>query len=367
MKPLFDLSNNNNNNPNGYPLFLGSKLGIMDNVHVTYPQIAALRDKMISDNWKWDEISLHKDARDIQDPSLKAATDVMVKNLSFQYVADSVAQASIEILGMFCSNTEMEGLLKFWGYNELVHAMSYSEIIKNAFQDPNVLLEESKNFPELLERLGVVAQVFEDTRKLGYLYQLDMLSSTVTESDLRKQIFLFLGALTSLESISFATSFAATFAVGKSSQAFDGIIKIVQLVARDELETHVKADLTIFDILRKGGWEEEYQAVKPQIQVLFDTVIGNEQRWSKYLFSEGRRIVGLNESSIMEYTYHLSAPVYDRLGLNKGFTVPDENPLSWMKDYLDLDNIQIALQESQNNNYKVNSVVDDLGDDDLDF
>jgi len=69
----------------------------------------------------------------------------------------------------------------------------------------------------------------------------------------------------------------------------------------------------------------------------------------------------------MEYTYHLAAPVYDRLGLAKGFDVPDENPLSWMNDYLDLDNIQIALQESQNNNYKVNSVVDDLGDDDLDF
>ena len=69
-RPLFDI-NNDNNNKKRYPLFLGDELGLMDNTHVTYPEIARLRDKMLTDNWKWDEISLAKDAKDIQDPSLK--------------------------------------------------------------------------------------------------------------------------------------------------------------------------------------------------------------------------------------------------------------------------------------------------------
>ena len=48
-RPPFDINNGNNNSTTGYPLFLGKELGLLDNIHETYPQIAKLRDKMISD------------------------------------------------------------------------------------------------------------------------------------------------------------------------------------------------------------------------------------------------------------------------------------------------------------------------------
>lgn len=364
-RKLFDIENDNNNSFKGYPLFLGKELGLMDNIHVTYPEIEKLRDKMITDNWKWDEISLAKDAKDIQNPNLKSATDIMIKNLAFQYLADSVAECSISILEMFCSNTELEGLLKFWSYNEYVHAMQYSEIVKTAFEDSNQLLEEIKKTEPAIKRLEILGQIFDDTRKLGYRYQS---GEVIPEHILRQQILLFMGALTSLESISFATSFAATFAVGRSTKVYDGITKGVQLIARDELETHVKADLEIFNILRnKEGWEEDYQTVKPIIQQLFDTVLSNEKMWADYLFSEGRQIVGLNSKNIFEYAKYLAAPIYKILDLTIDFEYPKENTLPWMSDYLDLDKIQVAAQEGQLNNYKVNVTLDDDDGEDLDF
>ncbi|AUR92257.1 ribonucleotide reductase small chain [Vibrio phage 1.170.O._10N.261.52.C3] len=365
MRPLFDLENNNNNSDKGYPLFLGGEIGIIDNINETYPEIAKLRDKMITDNWVWTEISLTKDAKDIQNPSLKSATDVMVKNLTFQHMADTVAQASIEILGLFCSNSELEGAIKFWSYNEYVHAMQYSEIIKTAFPDPNDLLEEEKKLAPAVERLKVLGKVFDDTRFMGYRYQM---GEDIPEKDLRKQILLFMAALTSLEAVSFATSFAATFAIGRGVKAFDGTIKSVQLIAKDELETHVKLDFAIIDILRnKEGWEEEYQEVLPEIQKLFDLVIENEKAWAKYLFSEGRQIIGLNERNIVDYAYYLATPVYKKLGLTKDFVTPREDPLPWMSDYLDLDAVQLTPQEGQSNNYKVNITKDDDEGEELDF
>ncbi len=364
-RPLFEVHNTNNSNTKGYPLFLGEELGLMDNIHVTYPEIAKLRDKMITDNWVWTEISLEKDAKDIQNVDLKSSTDIMVKNLAFQYLADSVAECSINILDMFCSNTELEGLLKFWSYNEYVHAMQYSEIVKTAFQDSNQLMEEVKRTEPAIRRLEALGKVFEDTRQLGYKYQQGV---AIPEKVLRKQILLFIAALTSLESISFATSFAATFAVGKSTKAYDGTIKAVQLIARDELETHVKIDLELLHILRtKEGWEEEYQEVLPLIQELFDNVLVNEKNWADYLFSEGRQIVGLNERNLYAYAKYLAAPIYKVLDLTINFEYPEENTLPWMKEYLDLDSIQVAPQEAQLNNYKVNVTVDNDDGGDLDF
>ena len=363
-RPLFDIDNENNNTKN-YPLFLGKELGLMDNINVTYPELVKLRDKMITDNWKWDEISLSKDAKDIQNPNLKASTDVMVKNLAFQYLADSVAECSITILEMFCSNTELEGLLKFWSWNEYVHAMTYAEIVKTAFVDSNQLLEEIKTTEPALQRLEILGRIFEETRQLGFRYQG---GESIPEKALRKQLFMFMAALTSLEAVSFATSFAATFAVGRSTKAYDGIIKNVQLIARDELETHVKCDLEIIRILREvEGWEEEYQEVLPEIQKLFDTVLSNEEVWANYLFSEGRQIVGLNERNIFEYAKYLAAPVMTRLDLTLNFEFSKENTLPWMSDYLDLDGIMVAAQEGQLNNYKVNIMKDDDDGEDFEF
>jgi len=364
-RPLFDIDNKANNSQVGYPLFLGAELGLMDNIHETYPSIAKLRDKMITDNWVWTEISLSKDAKDIQNKDLASETDIMVKNLSFQYLADSIAEASIGILEMFCSNTELEGLLKFWHYNEYVHAMQYSEIVKTAFPDPNTLMEEVKLLEPAIKRLLPLGKVFDDTRLMGYKYQM---GGEIPQAELRKQILRFMGALLSLEAISFAVSFAATFAVGRNAKAYDGIVKAVQLIARDELETHVKADLEIIRILRfVEGWETEYQEVKHELQEFFDTVLENEKEWADYLFSEGRNIVGLNQGNVYEYAKYLSASVYKVLDLSIGFTYPENNNLPWLKDYLDLDAIQVTNQEGQSNNYKVNVMQDDDDGEDLDY
>lgn len=365
-RPLIDVENQNNLNSDLYPLFLGKELFVTDNISVAYPELVTLRKKLIKERWVEDEIDLSKDSADIKNPDLKSATDVMKITLQFQHLMDSVASHSIKgILGLFSSNSELNLLLSEWEMNEDIHAVTYSEIIKICFPNPNALLEDTRTNRDILDRIAPLSEVFEATQVMGYRYKLGEYHDYEA---MRQQILLFIAALTSLEAISFSASFASSFAIAKGSKAFDGITKNISLIARDETGTHVPADMELFKILmRDPEWKASYETVKPKVQELFNTVHNIERSWSTYLFSEGRAIIGLNANLLNKYVDFLSAPIYDLFGLSMDFERLQEDPLPWMSQYIDLNQIQLASQESQTINYQVNSTLDDLDDEDFDF
>lgn len=365
-RPLIDVNNKNNLDTNLYPLFLSKELFLTDNINITYTELVRIRKKLVSERWTEDEINLSKDAKDIQNPDLKQATDVMRITLQFQHLMDSVASHSIKgILGLFCSNPELNMLLSEWEMNEDIHAATYSEIIKICFPNPNELLEDTRNSKDILSRVKPLTDVFEKTQEMGYKYKLGEYSD---DESMRQQIILFIAALTALEAISFSASFASTFAIAKGSKAFDGIKNNVQLIARDEVTSHVPADIELFKILKKDPiWKSSFNAVKGQVQSLFDIIHEEERHWSKYLFSEGRSIIGLNEGLLNKYVDFLCSPIYELYELDIKFDVPENDPLPWMSDYMDLNAIQVAAQEGQIVNYTVNNTINDLDDDELEF
>lgn len=364
MRNLFNLENNNNNTGR-YPLFLGEDLGLMDDAHITYPEIDNLLLKLIARRWSWDEFSLSKDAVDFSSPALANEVDIMVKNLSFQLAADSLASRSIyDLLGAFCTNSELQGLLQEWSQNEYVHARAYSYINRAVFKDANSLIEEVKSSQQIIRRATTLTKVFKKTYEMACQYGLGLIED---EFELKKQIILTIGTLLTLERISFIGSFAATFALVDTTQKFDGVGKTVQLIALDE-KLHGEFDETLLTIcLKDPTFDGVYEAVKPELQKIFDEVMDNEFYWADYLFSEGRKIVGLNSGLVKEYVCYLAKPEFDFLGLDYKYDNVTENPLPWMDDWLNPDKIQIAGQEAPTNNYQVQSISNDLGDEELDF
>lgn len=355
-----------------YPLFLGPDPGSIDNVNETYPEIARLRDELINKKWAWNEINLSKDAQDMQNPKLAADVAVMTETLSFQMAADSLATVGIEdVLGLYASNPELKGLLIEWKASEYCHAMAYSTIAKNTYQDPNDLFRAVSGSEVLLKRLKPISDILERAYYIGMTNKLSMMDEggpAYTEETLRTQVLLTLSCIWALEAISFLGSFASTFTLCDATQKFAGVGSTVQLIAMDEA-LHTEFNRTIFDILLKiPSWKGTFDRIKPQIQKLFDLVMESERAWAKHLFSEGRQILGLNALLLIQYVEYLAAPVHDYLGLIKGFKRLDYNPLPDMDDWMNPDNKQDAGQEKQTNNYKVNTQVDDLDDDEeLDF
>ncbi|AGN51628.1 ribonucleoside diphosphate reductase subunit beta [Vibrio phage eugene 12A10] len=339
-----------------YPLFLGEELGLHDSMNRPYPEIFRLFKKMKSLDWSENEVNLSKDRMDFETVD-KNTYDVMIKTLSWQFEADSLASRSIvSLFAPFISNNDLSQLMLRWSDNEALHALTYSEIVRQCLKDPDEVFEEITGNKNVTERSSKIAESFSNLKTFGAKYILD--KDSVTSEDCREVILKTLVSLYCLEQMEFMASFACTFALAERD-LFLGIASLVQKIMIDET-MHTRMDEAILDILMQDPeWVSTFERIKPDIQEIVDTVYKQELSWSDYIFSEGRSIVGLNPTLLKEWVEYKSQIVYNKLELEQPFEAVQDNPLSWMDRWLDIDGFQQAAQETDLTNYRLNSVVDD--------
>ncbi len=327
----------------GYPLFLGPDLGIIDTVNVQYPKLEQLYQEQVSQIWNEFEVDLTQDKMDMIALD-KGTVDLMVKNLMWQTVADSVAARSIiETLGKYISNSELMNLATLWSFFEVIHARTYSHIIKQTFTDPNELISDIYADADILSRSKTIVDVF------------DKLENNVENEE--KGILMVLAALLGLESIAFMASFAVTFAIVETGK-FQGIGKLVQLICRDEV-LHTRMSYEIISILKADAkWQPYFEANKPSIKRLLDSIVNREFSSASYVFSDGREVIGCNPEMLKEYILYSAKPAYELFDL-KAPVAPRENPLPYMDKYVDPSKIQTANMELQNSSYLIGTIDDD--------
>jgi len=350
-------ANNKGYETGKYPLFLGDDLGLFDTVNCAYPILEDLYQKQVSQIWNENEISLVQDKQDMLTLP-KDTVDLMVKTISWQALADSVASKSISgLLMRYVSNSELEGLLNVWSFFETIHARAYSHIVKQTFVNPNQMLRDTYNSVETLVRSEAIVAAFNN---------LEQLPVDATTEEKREAIALAFAALFALEAIAFMSSFAVTFAITETG-AFQGIGQEVTLIARDEA-LHTRMDYAILSILQQSPeWRESFKSLTPKIKEVLDSVVNQELKWADYLFSEGRQVIGLTSTLLKEYTLYMAKPLYDALSVDFDFEVIEKNPCQYMDKYIDSSKMQVAPQELQITSYKIGSVKDDTENLDLDF
>jgi len=332
-----------------YPLFLGPEMGLFDTINVAYPEIEKMYQQQLSQIWNEFEVDLTQDRMDMTRVP-KETTDLMVKTISWQHLADSVAAKSIAALLLpYCTNSELEGMLTIQSFFEVIHSRAYSHIVKQTFVDPNKMLQQTYSDVGVLLRSEVIVKAFDE---------LENLSKDASDGDKRKALVRAMTALFALEAIAFMSSFAVTFAITETD-VFQGIGALVALIARDEA-THTKMDYTVLDVLLKDSdWKEAFENTKEDIKAILDAAVEQELKWAEYLFSEGRTVVGLNASLLQEYTLYMAYPVYKFLGVDFTHLHIKENPLPYMDKYIDPTQMQSANQEIQNTAYNIGVIEND--------
>jgi ribonucleoside-diphosphate reductase beta chain len=361
-KNLMNVSNNNNRSGN-YPLFLGDDLGFSDTINVTYPEIEEMYLSQRAQYWTESEVTLSQDRLDLAEAP-DSEKDVMVLNLLAQWLLDATASRGIlETFSPFISNTELHEWLSIQSMFEVIHARTYSHIIRNCFVDSNAVLEKGKSDVMVQYRTGIIGKVFNDTYEIGVRWSQ---GDIVDEGVVRKQILKNMAVLYGLEAISFMASFACTFALAETGR-YQGIGKLVSLICADEL-LHAEGDRKVFDAMfNKEGYRKEYVEIKDEIGAIFTSIVEQELKWSEYVFSEGRKVLGLNESLLKDYVYHIAKPVFDYLGLDWEYPVVSQNPLPFVDKYIDRNLVQGANQEIQNISYLIGNVDSDGVDEEFDF
>lgn len=334
-------------------LFLGVKQGLLDTINVQYPELEALYQQQMSQIWNEFEVDLSQDRMDMR-TAKPGVVDLMVKTISWQHLADSVAARSISGLLMpHVSNSEMENLINAWSLFETIHARTYSHIVKQTFEKPVQMLEETYANTAVLNRSQAIVAAFdalEEAHKSGSVGDIN--------------IILTLTALFALEEIGFMGSFAVTFGIVEYEKKFVGIGQLVKLICRDEV-LHTRFNGAILAIHQRHPELRHLMgsnAVKAKIKKILDAVVEQELVFQNYLFSEGRECIGLNKDLVKQYILYMAAPMYRAYGIQMDFEVPAKNPLPYMEHWIDGSKVQVAPQELQNSAYQVGSIIDDTAD-----
>lgn len=345
-------------------LFLGTQPGLFDTVNKNFPKIWNLYKLMKS--LDWDENEFDYSSCNVEFKTCpKSIYDIMIRTLAWQWEADSVAARAIApITAPFVSSTELWAVLTSITTNEVVHGATYSEIVRNSFDDPAVVLDEVLKVKASLSRLSTISAVMSKTYDMSHKYALGLVEN---DQETYNSIYMFFVAMYCLERIQFMASFAITFSICDTGM-FLPIGKAVQKIAQEELEVHAENDRVVLEYeAQTERGQTAFIQCKDLIQKLIDEVVECEINWLENdLFSEGRELAGTNADLCVKWVLFNAKPVYNFFGLKSPRPLPEKNPMKFMENWLNIGNTQPSPQEQANGQYKLNVMRRDDANEEFD-
>jgi len=366
-KTVFN-SDNSGHLKKKYPIFLGDDLGLYDTINIVYPELENLYLLQRSLTWTEDEINLEQSRMDMIPLGKGGKTrpeevDILIKAVSYLWEADSIASRSvISIFSPFLTNNEATAMMMEQTRFEVIHAKTYSEIVRQCVQDGSKLIAETLKNEEILSRTDTIVKAFNDVVEYGAKYNLG--DKTVSMETYREVILRGVFALLLLERVQFMSSFLVVFGLAEHDK-FKGIADLVRWIARDE-GLHVEMMATIINILKRDDedWNNTFERLIPTFHQMTKEVYERELQWNSYLFSEGRSMIGLNTEILDEWVKYCVIDMYSKIDLSHDYGTIN-NPVPWSNNWFEFDKVQNANQESDSTNYRMNAIANDLDEDEI--
>lgn len=360
------------------PMFFGNPVNVARYDQQKHSIFEKLIEKQISFFWRPEEVDVSKDRRDFHSLT-DSEKHIFISNLKYQTLLDSVQGRSPNIAFLpIISLPELETWVETWSFFETIHSRSYTHILRNLFSDPSPIFDDIVVNEEIKKRAGDISKYYDDLIFLTQLWQtvgegehtVEGETYTVSMRELKKKLYLCMNSVNALEAIRFYVSFACTFAFAER-ELMEGNSKIIRLIARDE-NLHLTSTQHILNLWNKGKDDPEMaeiaEELKDQAEAIFMQAVEQEKEWAGYLFEQGS-MIGLNKEILCQYVEYIANHRMSAIGLGQPFDVTS-NPLPWMNNYLNSDNVQVAPQESEISSYLVGQIdsevnADDFGDFDL--
>lgn len=135
-------------------LWLGEAPGLFDTVNKQFPDVWKAYKTMKSLDWDENEIPFSSCNAEFKNPLLRTKAQKMIKSLAWQWEADSVASRSIShIVSLFNPAPELWAAWQRISDNEVVHAATYSEIVRASFDNPREVIGKILAITEAMQRV----------------------------------------------------------------------------------------------------------------------------------------------------------------------------------------------------------------------
>ena len=352
------------NNALKEPMFFGNPVNVARYDQQKYEIFSRLTEKQLSFFWRPDEIDLAKDRADYQSLS-DSEKHIFISNLKYQILLDSVqGRAPSLALAPVSSLSELETWINTWNFSETIHSQSYTHIIRNIVTDPGVIFDTIVVNEEILKRADSISRYYDDLIKYTELYnlfgdgthRLNGEDVVVDLKCLKKKLYLCLVCVNILEGIRFYVSFACSFAFAER-KLMVGNAKVISLIARDEA-LHLTGTQHIINLLSRGVDDQDFARIAKEctkeVEKLFEDAAQQEKDWADYLFKDGS-MIGLNREILHRYIEYITNERAKAISVKLPFEVT-KNPIPWINQWLQSDNVQVAPQELEITSYLVGQI-----------
>ncbi len=346
------------------PMFLGQPVNVARFDQQKHEIFEKLIEKQLSFFWRPEEVDVSRDRIDFEQLP-EHEKHIFLSNLKYQTLLDSIQGRSPNVaLLPIVSLPELETWIETWAFSETIHSRSYTHIIRNVVKNPQEIFDDIVVNEPILQRAGDISHYYDRLIAMTQFYNLhgegknEIQGETVSINlyEIKKALYLCLGAVNALEAIRFYVSFACSFAFAER-ELMEGNAKIIRLIARDEA-LHLNGTQHMINLMRKGKDDPEMvQIAKECEQQMYDIFVDaaqQEKEWAKYLFKDGS-MIGLNEQILCQYVEYISHQRMKNIGFNSPYEVTS-NPLPWMKNWLESDAVQVAPQEVEVSSYLVGQI-----------
>jgi ribonucleoside-diphosphate reductase beta chain len=365
--------NQNSINPLAEPMFFGNPVNVARYDQQKHAIFEKLIEKQISFFWRPEEVDVTRDRVDFQKLT-DSEKHIFISNLKYQTLLDSVQGRSPNIaLLPIVSLPELETWIETWSFFETIHSRSYTHILRNLFSDPSDIFEDIVVNEEIKRRAADISKYYDDLIFATQLWQtqgegthtVDGETHVITLRELKKKLYLCMNSVNALEAIRFYVSFACTFAFAER-KLMEGNSKIIRLIARDE-HVHLSSTQHMLNLWAKGKDDPEMAEIAAEChdeaKAIFMNAVEQEKQWAEYLFASGS-MIGLNKDILCQYVEYIANERMSVIGMGKPFDV-SSNPLPWMDNHLNSDNVQVAPQESEISSYLVGQIDSAVDEDDF--
>ena len=372
------------------PMFFGQNVNVARYDQQKYAIFERLIEKQLSFFWRPEEVDVSQDRIDYAGlPDHEK--HIFISNLKYQTLLDSVQGRSPNVAFLpIVSIPELETWIESWSFSETVHSRSYTHIIRNIVNDPSIVFDDIVENPEIQKRARDVSKYYDTLILESQLYQLhgdgiwykenkktgeiDISKEKkdgwkqVTMRGLKRHLYLALVSVNVLEAIRFYVSFACSFAFAER-KLMEGNAKIIKFIARDEL-LHLSGTQHIINLCQSGVDDPEMTEVAKECEeeayAIFMDAVNQEKEWAEYLFKDGS-MIGLNKEILFQYIEYITNQRLKAVNFKPAFADKKSNPIPWIDQWLNSDNVQVAPQETEISSYltgQVNSAIDskELGD-----
>ena len=97
---------------------------------------------------------------------------IFLSNLKYQTLLDSVQGRSpnVALLPILCLFQSLRLLIETWAFSETIHSRSYTHIIRNVTQNPEVIFDDIVGNDKIVERADAVTKYYDELIEKVSLY-----------------------------------------------------------------------------------------------------------------------------------------------------------------------------------------------------